>query len=142
MECKNYPNCDTNFSNLIAQQAERIEDIEGDYKICKHSLEQLKHDLIYKSARIKELEAELDRERIRLAACGSAALGYFEGCKDVYRSASLDDVLCLREQLADLRQRIADAPVVVEVIHDDGSVVWYADCDKGTKLISKEDLQK
>ncbi len=64
-------------------------------------------DLLESQAtRIAELEAELERERVRLAACGSAALGYFEGCKDEYRSASLDDVLRLRDELAALRKRI------------------------------------
>lgn len=29
MECKNYPNCDTNFSSLIEQQAERIKELEA-----------------------------------------------------------------------------------------------------------------
>lgn len=55
-------------------------------------------------ARIAELERQLENERVRLSACGSAALGYFEGCKDEYKSASLDDVLRLRER-ADLLQR-------------------------------------
>jgi hypothetical protein len=50
------------------------------------------------SPRIKELEAELDRERHRLAACGVAAFGYFDGCHDDYKSASLDDVLRLRAE--------------------------------------------
>jgi hypothetical protein len=47
-------------------------------------------------ARVKKLEAELEIERGRLAACGVAALGYFDGCQDEYRSASLEDVLKLR----------------------------------------------
>jgi hypothetical protein len=48
-------------------------------------------------AEVAELKTELERERIRLAACGSAALGYYDGCKDEYKSASLDDVLRLRK---------------------------------------------
>ena len=44
------------------------------------------------------LQAELETERQRLAACGVAALGYFEGCADAYRSASLEDVLKLRAE--------------------------------------------
>lgn len=55
-------------------------------------------------ARITELEQQLENERIRLAACSVAALGYFEGCKDEYKSASLDDVLRLLER-ADLFER-------------------------------------
>jgi hypothetical protein len=45
----------------------------------------------------KALEADLETERLRLAACGVAALGYFDGCKDEYRSASLEDTLRLYE---------------------------------------------
>jgi hypothetical protein len=52
---------------------------------------------------VARLEAELERERLRLAACGVAALGYFEGCKPEYDSGSLQDVLRLyrdHEQLS------------------------------------------
>ena len=55
--------------------------------------------------RVKALEAELEIERGRLAACGVAALGYFDDCKDEYRSASLDDVLKLKAELAVERQK-------------------------------------
>ncbi|WP_271965940.1 hypothetical protein [Pseudomonas aeruginosa] len=47
-------------------------------------------------ARVAGLEAELETERMRLAGCGVAALGYFDGCADAYKSASLSDVLRLR----------------------------------------------
>jgi hypothetical protein len=42
---------------------------------------------------IGTLKDELETERQRLAACGVAALGYFEDCIDAYKSASLSDVL-------------------------------------------------
>ncbi len=42
---------------------------------------------------------------MRLAACGTAALGYFKGCKDEYKSASLDDVLRLQEQLRESERK-------------------------------------
>lgn len=35
--------------------------LKEDYKICKHSLENLKHDLIYKNARIKQLREALEK---------------------------------------------------------------------------------
>lgn len=60
--------------------------------------------------RIKELESECEVERLRLAACGVAALGYFDGCKDEYKSASLDDVLRLNKRCADLRAELGDLP--------------------------------
>ena len=37
---------------------------------------------IRESSRRKELEQQIKTERLRLAACGSAALGYFDGCRD------------------------------------------------------------
>ena len=60
--------------------------------------------------RITELEGECEVERLRLAACGVAALGYFDGCKDEYKSASLDDVLRLNKRCADLRAELGDLP--------------------------------
>ena len=54
-------------------------------------------------AEIEALRAQLETERMRLAACGTAALGYFDGCNDEYRSASLEDVLRLRAQLRTAR---------------------------------------
>lgn len=60
-------------------------------------------------ARIAELEAQLENERIRLSACGAAALGYFEGCKDEYKSASLDDVLRLRERADSLERQLVES---------------------------------
>lgn len=44
---------------------------------------------------VRSIEDELERERMRLAACGVAALGYFDGCKPEYESASLGDVIRL-----------------------------------------------
>lgn len=55
------------------------------------------------AAQIAELQDQLETERLRLAACGTAALGYFDGCSDIYNSASLQDVLRLRKELEALR---------------------------------------
>lgn len=49
--------------------------------------------------RVRQLEEELEIERMRLAACGVAALGWFDGCKPEYESASLHDVLRLRSYI-------------------------------------------
>jgi hypothetical protein len=49
--------------------------------------------------RIRALEAEVETERMRLAGCGVAALGYFNGCAPEYDSASLQDVLKLRKRV-------------------------------------------
>jgi hypothetical protein len=56
-----------------------------------------------RDARIAELEHALEVEIMRLAACGAAALGYFDGCADEYKSGSLDDVLNLRAELAAMK---------------------------------------
>ena len=57
--------------------------------------------------RAEAAEAEREIERMRLAACGVAALGYFNGCEDVYKSASLEDVLKLRAEVEALRKDAA-----------------------------------
>ena len=49
--------------------------------------------------RLEAAENKLETERMRLAACSVAALGYFDGCAKEYTSASLDDVLNLRKRL-------------------------------------------
>lgn len=54
---------------------------------------------------VGKLKQELETERHRLAACGVAALGYFEGCCDEYKSASLSDVLKIRAELKRFRER-------------------------------------
>ena len=59
--------------------------------------------------RVAALERELENERMRLAACGTAALGYYDGCADEYRSASLDDVLRLRAEVERLRTLLDSA---------------------------------
>ncbi len=50
-------------------------------------------------AKLEVAEKEVEIERMRLAACGVAALGYFEGCAEEYISASLNDVLALRAKI-------------------------------------------
>ena len=91
----------------IAELERHVDVLRDDLSITQATLESKKtllaaceSQLAAATKRIAELEAELERERMRLAACGSAALGYFDGCKDEYKSASLDDVLRLREKLA------------------------------------------
>jgi hypothetical protein len=50
---------------------------------------------------VERLKDALETESMRLAACGVAALGYFDGCAEAYESASLRDVLALRAQPAE-----------------------------------------
>lgn len=60
-------------------------------------------------AYVRRLEDELETERMRLAACGVAALGYFEGCKPEYQSASLHEVLRLWKKAHPEHQQSAHA---------------------------------
>ena len=58
--------------------------------------------VVHDQGEVQMLREALETERQRLAACGVAALGYFDGCADEYKSASLSDVLSLRARYADL----------------------------------------
>jgi hypothetical protein len=77
--------------------------------------------------KLAECAAELERERLRLAACGVAALGYFEGCADEYRSASLDDVLRLRKRLDEMENAIAAEREACAEIAEETAVLYGLD---------------
>lgn len=62
------------------------------------------------AARVDHLESALETERMRLAACSTAALGYFTECSDEYKSASLSDVLELRAKHDKLLKEFEDGP--------------------------------
>ena len=70
---------------------------------------------------ITTLRQQLEIERMRLAACGVAALGYFDGCKDEYRSASLEDTLRLYEKVAQYK---ADAERLDFVLDNLAFISW------------------
>ncbi|MCW4650994.1 hypothetical protein [Pseudomonas aeruginosa] len=71
-------------------------------------------------ARVAGLEAELETERMRLAACGTAALGYFDGCADAYKSASLSDVLRLRADCDSALARVAELEMLLRKLSTNG----------------------
>jgi len=79
--------CDQEIDRL----QKRIISLQGE-------LGELKEDLKESRRQLDEANNRLEIERMRLAACGTAALGYFTDCHDDYKSASLDDVL--REKVA------------------------------------------
>jgi len=79
---------------------------------------------------IEQLRNELETERMRLAACSTAALGYFNGCKDEYKSASLDDVLLLKQKYDLLRR---DAIVSLQS-HENEIIEKCAAMFDGTEL--------
>lgn len=66
--------------------------------------------------RIVELKNELEVEHMRLAGCGVAALGYFEGCADEYKSASLSFILKLRGETETLRAKLARVEAEVAAV--------------------------
>lgn len=75
----------------------------------------------YVAEKVKELQNELERERMRLAACGTAALGYFEGCCDEYKSASLDDTLRLYAKAEQItRQRDLAVSAIENLVKQKG----------------------
>lgn len=53
--------------------------------------------------RVRQLEDDLENERMRVVACSIAALGWFEGAKPEYHSVALSDVLKLRQKADDLQ---------------------------------------
>jgi hypothetical protein len=66
--------------------------------------------------RCAKLEDELETERMRLAGCSVAALGYFNGCHESYRSAALEDVLHLYARYKELcAQKAQLSAVTVKV---------------------------
>ena len=66
-------------------------------------------EVIVMANEIERLRNECETERMRLAVCGVAAFGYFDGCKDEYWSASLNDVLQLRSEIERLRRELEEA---------------------------------
>lgn len=85
---------------------------------------------------IDAIEAELEQERVRLAGCGVAALGYDQDLpRDSYGwSASYGDVVRMRQQL---EKELAEAKAeIVERTKDyDGALLrWKTSLDRETTL--------
>lgn len=76
--------------------------------------------------RIEQLQCDLETERQRLVACSVAALGYFDGCCDEYKSASLNDVLSLRDQLTEAKKQRDELLAALQLIESmDGTDCWW-----------------
>lgn len=73
---------------------------------------------------LAEARQQLETERMRLAACSTAALGHFTDCLPEYRSAALEDVLQLRQQLVEqdaLVERMRES--LIECLDDSNQVL-------------------
>ena len=88
------------------------------------------------AAKIAELGNQLEIERMRLAGCSVAALGYFDGCNDEYNSASLQDVLALRTKADQQAAKIAELEAEVEKTKQDMHLVVSS---AGKDLIAERD---
>lgn len=98
------------FRGLLSMLGISAPESDESLMLCQFSfLGMVRHKIqqIYdQPSRTAELEKLLETEGLRLAACSTAALGYFEGCADEFKSASLDDVLRLRASHAELEDKV------------------------------------
>lgn len=87
---------------------------------------------LYHSAQdeLNRVSHELERERLRLAAVGTAALGYFKGCHQDYDSASLQDVLRLYKNYVDAQKALRFAAGLISTMdqfkdkHPEEALEW------------------
>lgn len=122
----------------IVAAPEDIEELELEFRAAKE--------------RIAQLRAELERERVRLAACGVAAMGNTREALERNRlepgsyghSASYDDCLRAAEREIELRERIAQLTLPGEhselLARLQEEVDWYAEeaSDHSTAKTCKE----
>lgn len=87
------------------------------WEICDEAADELERQ----AKEIAELKEQLETESIRLEACGVAALGWFDGCKDEYRSASLEDTIklyashtALRAVAKEMAEALSDCQMFIE----------------------------
>lgn len=102
--------------------------------LVAHSDERVKaagRDILALIERIEELEQELERERVRLAGCSAAALGYGEPVSpgSYGHSASYDDVMGLYAKVQRYRE-------LVEYVRDHGHD--YVCVDKARELLKAD----
>ena len=86
-------------NQILRTSARQFKQIEERLEAEKYNYLRAMADCKHLKEKLEAAENELERGRIRLAVCGTAARGYFEGCLDEYESASLDDVLLMRDKL-------------------------------------------
>lgn len=68
----------------------------------------LRNELKLAREELKQCQFELETERMKLAACGIAAIGQFSECMHKYESISLRDVIKLRPEFEALKTKRPD----------------------------------
>jgi hypothetical protein len=93
-----------------------------------------KYSLPPKQEDVDKLKEELENERIRHAACGTAALGYFTGCHEKYLSASLQDVINLRLKYEGLLNKQEEEKVFPFNLKEGDKFKWEKEVQKFKKF--------
>lgn len=76
----------------------------NDYERIILENNKLRKELQIAKSDLAQCRAELETERMKLAACGLAAVGDYNGSIDKYDSISLHDVIKLRANYETLKQ--------------------------------------
>jgi hypothetical protein len=130
---------------VIGRKNRRIHDFANEVIALQSELEEAKQGQLILAmgaerwkAEVEQLKDALEVESSRLAACSSAALGWFVGCSDQYKSAALEDVLNLRAQLAHkvvLPERKAVPPDYSSApLSSEAAMGWNACLDEVARL--------
>ena len=82
----------------IAELEKELTEIRPTHEKHRILQAELKQIIVLKDQRIAELLKTVETSAHKLVACGVAATGWFDGCHVDYQSASLTDVLSLREK--------------------------------------------
>jgi hypothetical protein len=115
------------LSKLWGKDIEMIQKGVAKYLHSKYSLPPKQED-------VDKLKEELENERIRHAACGTAALGYFTGCHEKYLSASLQDVINLRLKYEGLLNKQKEEKVFPFNLKDGDKFKWEKEVQKFKKF--------
>jgi hypothetical protein len=115
------------LSKLWGKDIEMIQKGVAKYLHSKYSLPPKQED-------VDKLKEELENERIRHAACGTAALGYFTGCHEKYLSASLQDVINLRLKYEGLLNKQEEEKVFPFNLKEGDKFKWEKEVQKFKKF--------
>lgn len=142
MDARDYPEAyleeNGTRNHVLDRAAKEIRKLRADLAEANAEIERLKSDnethwqngadftkqIVELEQKLAEKDAELERERIRLAACGVVAISdtpesaaASRQMNDEYRSASCDDVARRVDECMQLRQQLAEANAKVEGLY-------------------------